>query len=732
MAKYQELIYGSGIFYGETSRVAFNAEPMSAVALSHDTIQVTWTKPSNTTSASYKGFRIVRNQDAFPETEEDGAILYEFFTRTGEVVDKSSFIDGKDATAREFNTPLVSGKFTYYRAWILLDEAGEWVRAGDAYALLPDAHVSGTSADTVVTIKDELGLRDVNVNTQPVSTTHTRMLDYIPRVFTSAATGPTDAIAPYDGDNDPAGKQNNSLLSQFLQGFSLTVDEMLNYAEFINPELRGQHTAPNILALQSQQLHIPQDPAGASRSQKALVREAMYTYRRKGTLNGLQTLVEGVTGYNAEITESPNLMLSPQDSTFFEGTGNWLADPITAMVEANAITIATPTSVQEPSAIDLSWVGKVTVFNNEAVITNGVVSPITRGIPVTGGETYQLSYWAYIVSGSAPTVWERIHWFDRNGKLISTSQVASGSRHASGTSWTRGSYSATAPSNAVYAGISFQFNIAGTWYLDMIDFRKGTSSSGSFKEARGVDIFLTPRKINRLSVPSFDGTIVDVQAYGWTIDSASSSVEANTVGGVYYGPTGARAGLKRLRLTSHATGTTVLSANSVDGNPTGSMLSKVLSVPNEFYTFSIWARVVDEDTSATATATISLGATDKQVTLTTDWQRVYVTAFIENAQSLAVTFSGDWAGAVIDVDAAQLERSYYPTDYFDGSLTLAGGTYLEDINANPSAFSAIYPSVNNRITRLSSMIESYLPLNTPYTVDLYQNDGAIVPPKGIA
>lgn len=707
MPKYQSFYYGDGTLYGQTSRVAFSAEPITATALSHSKIQVTWTKPTNTNSAAYVGFRIVRNQDAFPETEEDGVILYEFFTKTAEIVPVSSYLDGEDPVAGIAAAPLVSGRFAYYRAWILLDEAGEWVRAGDAFTLLPSNHATGTSADTAVTVLEDGMLTDVNIGSQAKRTTHERLMDYIPRVFLSKDKGPLDAIEPYDPDADPQGIATNSLLNQFLYGFSLTADEMLTYAEFINPESSGKNTDPSILTLQSHQFNLPFDTAGVSRSQKRMVREAMYTYRRKGTKLGLQSAVEAITGYDTVISESRNLMLSPQDSTFYKGLGFWSANAGCTLT-AEGYTQATPTLMDEPQAIDIDWVGKVDVTTGNSKISTGLVSPLTRAIPVAASTAYTLSLYANF-SGDPGTseaqVTGTIYWYNRLGGLISTSEVLVSADAFGG--WLRTEGDAISPSTAVYAGIELKFNVVGDWFIDMIQFEQGTTAT-NFQEARGVYVTLNAPKVNYILDPSFEGDLST-----WSIFGATNSAEDITVGGVYDGPMNARAGLKKLVAVGNSSKTTV-----------STQVTDIAS--GNFYTFSFFAKA-----SAAVNADIQIGSDVKTVSLTTDWKRYYFTTFLKtvNPVGTTVSVSGNWNGKTIELDCMQFESSYYPTDYFDGAMILAGAAWEGAPNESVSHF---YPARDNKITRLTNQIERYLPLNTPYHFTMVRGVGSMVPPKGFA
>lgn len=711
MAKFSEVIYGSGVTYGEPSRIAFSAEPLSSVAIGYNKVRVNWSKPANTSVASYVGFRLVRNQNAFPETEEDGAILYDFYTSTNETIDLATFVDGEDTIAKN-SSPLVGGRFAFYRAWILLDPTGAWVRAGDTYTLVPGNHASATSTETVATVTEDGVIRDTTIGSQSLSTTHDRFMGFIPRVFSGAQQGPLDVSQEYDSTIDASGITENSLLSTFLSAFSLTLDEFLTHADLILPEQTGKNTDPGILELQTQQLGLTNDIVGISKTQKQLVREALYIYRRKGTTSGLQTYVESVSGYDANVTVSPNLMLSSQDSTFNEGVGFWVANT------GATIAIAQDRQVPETEAfaIDLSYTARVTVTTASASITNGAASPTTRGIPVVGNTEYTLSVYGSTTgahSGVTASILPEITWYDRKGTRIGAPVAAVSATEVD--SWTKVSFTTTAPNAAVYASISFTFTGPCGYAIDMVQFAK--SSETDFQEARAVNIFLNPSKTNHVVNPSFEFNDSGLALTGWTKDVASFSRVALGYGSAYDGPEG-RVGLKKLQIVGKSTDTTFLSTAMPTAN-----------TADQFYTFSIYAKLVSNTASDTKDVTLTLarGTTNissKTITLTTSWQRFEVTLYSDlltfSSSPLTASLSGNLNGATVEFDGAQCEMSRTASDYFDGSLIASGAAWQ---GTPMSSISHIYPNLAYRSLRLSQEIKGFLPLNTPYRVSWYSNSG---------
>ena len=93
MAKFLGAIY-SGAVYGNPPRLVFNAEPMEASAIDYGKVRVNWKSPSG----SFTKIRLVRNNDNFPETEQDGVILWEQSSTNSlsGLVSRNSFLDGED------------------------------------------------------------------------------------------------------------------------------------------------------------------------------------------------------------------------------------------------------------------------------------------------------------------------------------------------------------------------------------------------------------------------------------------------------------------------------------------------------------------------------------------------------------------------------------------------------------------------------------------------------------
>ncbi|NBP04436.1 MAG: hypothetical protein EBU90_31000, partial [Proteobacteria bacterium] len=193
MAKYGVNYYGASK-YGATPLLRFSVQPMSvlvssAVSTDFRKATVSWQSPNGT----FSRFRLVRNQAGFPETAEDGVIIFDEIATEG-TVSRSSFIDGEDNPG---DIPLVPGRQVYYRVFLFTDSS-IWVNAGSITAIIPSDH--GTQK---------------------------QMMNMLPRVYTSKEQSPLGVI------------DETSALYDFIFGLSFTQEELYTLVDLLRPRHTG-------------------------------------------------------------------------------------------------------------------------------------------------------------------------------------------------------------------------------------------------------------------------------------------------------------------------------------------------------------------------------------------------------------------------------------------------------------------------------------------------------------
>lgn len=700
MARYGTFLYnppGAGaVLYGTQPSSSLDVEPFAVQALDYRRIDVRWVPPSG----SFSRFRLIRNQGNIPENEEDGVYLIDTAIES-EYRNTRLYRDGQENVGAAA-VGLTPGGFVFYAIWLLLDDG--WFPASYAYTLLATDHA--------------VPLGDGDARTQ---TTHERIMDLLPRVYTTATGNPLDEV---DIDSD---------LWTFLASISYTVDELMTYADLLIPDRDALNLSPERLALRAQELGLPLETTSSTRHQRRMVKDARNLFATKGTLQGAANAIEAITGFAPTVTESPNRLLRYQDGTFAQDTGLWEAN---AGVLLDAVdTLPPPTSLQAPNSIDRFFTGKATVTSPNAFLSYGFSSPSTLGIPVRGDVSYAFSLYAQRTVDTNITL--AVTWHDFRGTALST---VTGTPTAATAAWTRLSQGPlVAPATAAFATLSVRFSAASVVHIDMVQF--SLSSVTEYFEPRSVDVFLEPSKTNLLPNPSFEATgaraarpgraailAADASTTGWVIDAASSDVIESQ------GPAGVDTGARVLRVVTNAAGQSGVSATITD-RPLG-----------VWHSCAIYARCTVGEVAVRMVAAVSYSdqtpaaRIEVPYTLTATWQRLYAVVSTCAACGIgpdqlganpAVTLSveTDANNVTLELDAGQIETTYEPRDYFDGTYVAGGASWAGVDNAS---ISYKYMNKISRLEQLRKELPNYLPMETPYRVITHFDGGTQVDFVGVA
>lgn len=702
MGIYNTFDWGDGTLYGDASKVAYSAAPLSATAVGSTTyleqvvvnvvsgtpvlgdkeiirprVDLHWNNPTG----SVFGFRLVRNQDGFSEHEEDGQVILETFLPVVPAV--TSFTDEFD------EVPLIEGRYAYYTIWLLLADF-TWVIGAYTYCLVPKEHSIKTPEGNLY------------------KTSERKFIESFPKVYTTDMQSYLDEVS------------DSSDLRTFMGGFSYTLDEILTFADLLIPDFSGNTTNPNMVDLQAQQLGLPKEPTLSIQRKKALIRNAFAINKYRGSIESIQLLVKSLSGFATETYLSPNLLLSIQDSSFYKGIGNWKI-AANGNLTANFTTGSTDLPVQtEVFSVDRSYAGKVVTSSSNVVLSLGTAEPRLTGVPVITGTEYQLSYY---VKGSTNNVTPYIKWYDQNGVIIGS--AVAGTASSAGTTWSKKTLLATAPAGTVFAAIELSFSTASTYYVDYVQFASTNDPRyENYYEARAIDLRLEPTKVNYIKNPSMSS------ATGWTLTGATSVyTNDSTVPGI------------RLDNTKMSTVTTT--------SPTAFSLvatTDTVIKSGKFYTFSIYAnkasgtQAVDIkleaiDDSGNVLTSLTGEVSSRTLTgqvLTSGWQRFYVPVFVYDSSDviyLKATVSGTGTGSVINFDGAQIEEGYGSSDYFEGSYISRGAYWTGTAN---DSISVMYRNKTPKINRMVFEVPNYLPMNTAYTITSGFNDVVVLETSGFS
>ena len=636
MAKYGVNVYGANK-YGQFSKTIYSVEPMAALVLDFNRIYVEWQSPRGT----FSKVRLVRNQAGYPETAEDGVIIFDEVASEGSV-SRSYFIDGEDNPT---DIPFVKGRQTYYRFFLFTDQK-VWRTAGSVTVVSPSNHRAQEN-----------------------------FMSLLPRVFTTAEQSPLGAI------------DTTSYLYNFMDGLMFTHEEFLTYLDLLRPKHTGLETPVQLIPVETNNLGLISEPSLPTKNQKRLIREALYMYSRKGTELSLQTYLESVTGFAPTITLSSNLLLSVQDSTFFENTGNWVATNATLTSSTEQVPAT------EDNVIDTTYTGKIVASSSGSIVL-GSDNPVTKAVPVNPNTEYITS--CKIKSpASSGNITISVRFYDLNGNPTSAAHTSS-SVSANNT-WKSASVTATTDNTSSYSVITISYNNSGTYYVDQVCMQLGNTVA--YDEARAVTVFLNPVKRNYVNNPSFEINTTD----SWTLSGSATITQDSDVSDLAYSGT---------------------NSGKISASDSWTLISNDIPVDvGNYYTTSGLLKT-DSDIVITLIGKDAMGNivesydTSNLGTISS-WSRFTYTHLVDVLDTDVVTYALQFSGVSgsFYLDCLQFEKSPKVTDYFDGSLPSDFGCLWEGTANN--SYSDLYPNKPQKLQRLRKTLVDWMPMNSFWRLKTY-------------
>ena len=414
MSKYGYSVYGVSK-YGITPKLAYSVEPMGINVLKFNEVFISWQLPTGT----FTRFRVVRNQNAWPETSEDGVIIYELNSLDGDsiegVLSKSSYYDGLENPTQ---TAINPGRNIFYRVFLYTSD-NIWVKAGEIAEVVP--------ANT--------GAMD-------------KVINLLPRVLTSSVLSPLGVV-------DEA-----SELYRFLDGLAFSYEQMMTEITLARPAHNLESSTYKTIPGEVLNVGLNPEPNLPMLRQRALIREAIPLYADKGTALGIGNYAESLTGFAPTVTTSANLMLTVQDSTFYDSIGRWVLDDETT-AELSATEDMVP-NLTYPLAIDETWTLKVDA-SDAGEITLGLDDPIKQGVPVQPDTDYTTSIDVKCpASGLGVTF--TVEYYDKDGVLVDSDNTTA----TPGNSWSTMSINFTTAANVYYLVLRVSWDDGVLFYVDHV------------------------------------------------------------------------------------------------------------------------------------------------------------------------------------------------------------------------------------------------------------------------
>ena len=634
MSKYGYSVYGASK-YGLTPKLAYSVEPMGINVLKFNEVFIAWQLPTGT----FSRFRVVRNQNAWPETSEDGVIIYELNSTDGSSLEgtlaKSSFYDGFE---NPLQTAINPGRNIFYRVFLYTSD-NIWVKAGQIGDVVPE-------------------------NTGATN----KVIDLLPRVLTSSDLSPLGVV-------DEA-----SELYRFLDGMSFSYEQMMTEIKLARPAHNLESSNYKTIPGEVLNLGLNPEPNLPMLRQRALIREAIPLYADKGTELGVANYVEALTGFAPTITLSSNLMLTVQDSTFYDSIGRWvLTDEATAELSATEEMVP---KTGYSLAIDESWTLKVDA-SDAGEITLGLDDPIKQGVPVQPDTEY-MAYLDIKCPASGLSVIFTAEYYDKNGELVDSDNTTA----TPGNAWETMQFNFTTPTDVYYVALKISWDSAEVFYVDHV--WVGLTTAIDYEDARVVNIQLAPTLENYVHNPSFE-----IDASNWTYTGLAFSQDADIPG---FGYPGSYSG----QFT--ASGSWSLECDSQFPVETGIYFNvSYYAKSSDMTSLDITLELYDADDELIDTIT-------ETETITDSWERYFTSSLIPvDSTATYAKFKVEGTAGTLYLDMVMAQDTFAPTDYFDGSMPeLVGVIWEGTANASNSLY---YPNKSTKILRLAQTLVNWMPMN---------------------
>lgn len=619
-------------------------------------------------------YALVRTKNGAAEEPSSGV------TVESGVVSSPEFevLDGRDnlSDAELINNVAVPVGPVYY-TFFVFDASGNWSKDAATYTVAP---------------RDRGSAR--------------MMLGMLPRVFTTKGQSPSD-YPDETGD-----------LFRFLRGFAVTLDEVQTYIDRVLPAAaRSRATIAGLHDAHCRSVGMPVEYILGLGSTARLFRDAGLIYQNKGTESGVRYFAEALTGWSVEVRESPNRMLSLDDSSFETGVGSWLCTGGDLLRVPTGAGVDAPESVHDvlldPFAAE--GLGRIVLTSTTARLDvdssppDGVEEPTSgrathrrlRGIPVTAGQTLYVS--AYVRSGATISFTPVVTWMDEQG--VNVGAEVRGTSETVVNAWERVNRSFVAPATARFVLLAFELSGAAgtTAYLDRIQV---ADTDTHFQDAQSVDVLCHPARVNLLTRPAFGGAeLWDAATGSIVLDNADAYVGTYSLLATASGAFDVRSELVP------AIAGSILSASAYVKSAQDTTLDIV------FFTSSgaeVAGPALGEDSAEILD--VGLPAT---IDGTSDWGRAQVRYLVpDGAQQARIRLVGTTRAAI---DAVILERTDRQQFYFDALIADSGGEDAMAVIDGEHAYSVLYSSRLSKLSRLRATLTHYLPLGVSSRVLMWSD-----------
>lgn len=570
MSRYGIDYYGLSS-YGSSAAVSYLAGSFTAQAIDHGYVQIRWTSPTG----RWSNIRIVRNSYGYPVNAWDGDILV---NSPKEAITQTYYDDRN----------LRQEAFFYYSMFVYNTLTYTWVRAGDTtgvsvkdygngdnlYKYLPEIY-KVTQIYTATSDWDNSDLRNfLNLFGFELDYTQTITSLLVSRYDIERVNGLLlpSLLQEFGLTYEPEiGYQQTRILVRDAvligqkKGSSEGLREFMKaFTGYAVPQPVAGTPNPSIDGIvKSHNLMLDYNDSSFEESVghwTSTDGSAVFTALTKKSITSISltsnvvTAVIGAHNYavgnkiNTDGFAQPlfNTVGTPKTLTAVTSTSVSWALTASNIASFNCFNSATdlypnlvpyPTPWAEPTALTqypnkqlgILAVKNATATAGTVTISCGLVSPVLKGIPVTGGLSYTFS--VYSAAGTTlRDVTLKLNWYDRFGELISTT-TGSAVNNTVGAFSARPTVTGSAPATAYYAVplitiASVAISSSNEYhYFDCAQFEQAAAVT-AFDEARQIHMTLRATRINELKNPHFaliSGTVSTPVVTPWSVSGSATT-----------------------------------------------------------------------------------------------------------------------------------------------------------------------------------------------------------------
>ena len=237
-------------------------------------------------------------------------------------------------------------------------------------------------------------------------------------------------------DGDPRSNGGGlHALERFLTVFGFELDQTREYVEQWQETYHIDKSPMPLLKRVGENFGYPYHGATGQISYRSYIAGLPEMLETRGTIQSLQFVIEATSKYQCGITVGNNLMLLPDDSDFFYGTGNWgglhpTTDPLVSEVTtlpptdinltSNDLTVSPPADfgrgtmrVRTPKSVESQTFA---IACGSGINQTREMVPLYTGVPVEVGSTYSFSIKGRHEDAANVQITPSLLWFRQGGQ----------------------------------------------------------------------------------------------------------------------------------------------------------------------------------------------------------------------------------------------------------------------------------------------------------------------------